>query len=158
MADTFRLVQAFGYGHGSQFNVLGVAPAAGANFTLSLDANYTWRLAAACFVFTADGNAANRALTIERQDSGGNTLEAVGLPAVVTANGSVTVRASLAYTTMLAVTSGAVFVPVPRSFMFGGDKLALVASNIQATDAFTAIRLTFDRFQTNAEPIAGETE
>ena len=158
MADTFGLGQPYSYGRSFQLVKLGAAPAVGSNFSLTIDANFVWRLVAAQFTFAADANVANRQVTIDRQDSGGGLIESVGLGAVVAANGSAVVRASRAYTTSLAVTNGDHFCPVPVSFFQGGEKLALTAGSIQAGDAFTLIRFLFDVFPTDPERYPGIEE
>lgn len=157
MSGTFALGQPYGWGRSSQFTVLETAPAAGANFSVVLDSRWVWRFVSAEFTFTADANVANRIVLVEYQDANANVVEATGLGAVVAANGVATVHGSTAYTTALAVTNGHHFCPLPRAMMSGGGKVALVAANIQATDAFTLIRLTFDRFPTDPDYVPADS-
>src|SRR5437667_12395392 len=73
MSETFTegLFESFAYGRGFRDILQPAAPAAGANFSLNIDPRYETRLLACRFHFVADGNAANRAITVDYENGQG---------------------------------------------------------------------------------------
>ena len=116
-------------------------PAAGANFTQTVETNSIWVVQSLKFVLTTDANVATRVINI--------TLSTPTL-LMLTLGHQFTQAASLGVTYNLcwnhpevnASPGGQVnrYFP-PRYFLNEGDIIASSITNIQATDAFTLIQL-----------------
>ncbi len=150
------------FAHGRAFSeVVPVpSPPAGAGFTYTVGANYWERLAGIAFVLTSDANAANRDVVLTVNSGGGVALDKVPPAAVQVASKAYTyVYAPFAPavndTTALVNTQRC-----PTIFLQPAFTVVVSITNVQVTDAVTAIRFYVERFDTGPQgyPVGMVTE
>ena len=141
------------FAHGRAFSevVPLVNPAAGAGFTYTVGGNYWERLAALSFVFTTNGNAANRAVTLRIKDGSGATLVAVPGAAVQVASTAYTYSFWGDQTPTNDTVNLVNAQPVPRIYLQPAYSVAVAVGAIDAGDQVSAIRLYVERFDTGPE-------
>lgn len=129
-----------------------VAPAAGADVSISVPNGALWRIVALRATFTASGNAANRYIGFQVQDQSGAVVYAYNITAAVTAGlaGVFTfsrdvASAPTAFATTNRLLLPAPATPIPALWSFGTSTL-----NIDATDAWTAVTLWVEQLGTSA--------
>jgi hypothetical protein len=147
----YALGQPISFGKTFQRIIVGANPAAGSGFTLKIDPIWSWRLVSSVFTLTTDANVANRYVTVESQDSGGNAY-AVSAPAVlVTAGGTFRFVGSINQGVGEWNTGTDALFRLTPVIMRGGDQLVIAVGNIQVGDTLTKIRFTFDLAPTNPD-------
>lgn len=148
MTGWFGLTQPFGYGKGYQHPLTATSPAAGSSFSVNLSAQYRWRYVSCVFTLTADGNAANRYVTLEYQGGDGKAILVDAAAVVVTASSTQRFCGSISRTVAEWAANTDVLFPMTPAFLDGGGVLTINVTNIQAGDTLTLIRFIFDRFST----------
>lgn len=143
----FTLGQPLGYGLTEQSTLDGVAPIAGASFSLQFKSYDRHRLVGIVFQLDTDANAANRYVTVEYLIGGANSMMADAAGLVVTAS---TVAQRFVGQLGRSVGEWAagtdIFFPLSGLWLETGLVVKINVANIQAGDTLTNIRLTFDRF------------
>jgi hypothetical protein len=155
VAEWYGLAQPYGFGLGFQSPITGVKPAAGANFSLAIDARWRWRIVTAVFTLVTDANAANRYVTLEYQDGSGVALVVDAAAVVVTANSTQRFAGSTARGVAEWAANTDVLFPLTPVFLDGGGALTINVANKQVTDQLSAIRFLVDRFPTDLENYPG---
>jgi len=145
---TAGLAEPFAYGRCFHEHLYPASPAAGANFSLALVSEYETRLRAILFTLVTDGNAANRAVTVDYADNAGRVVCSNGFGAVVVASTTQVCcgKAALGVSDFAAGTT--VFFPIEPLFLDGGHAIQINVASKQAGDQLSAIVLTVERFRT----------
>ena len=147
----YALGQPISFGKTFQRIIVGQNPAAGSSFAFKIDSAWVWRLVSAVFTLTTDANVASRYVTMESQDSGGNSF-AVSAPAVLfTAGGTARFVGSINQGVGEWNTGTDAFFRITPVLMRGGDVLTITVGSIQVGDTLTKIRLVFDTAPTNPD-------
>lgn len=141
------------FAHGRAFSEVAplADPAAGAGFTYTVSGSYWERIAALSFVFTTNGNAANRAVVLKVKDGSGATLVAVPSAAVQVASKAYTYsywgdQAPVNDTVNLVNAQ-----PVPMIFLQPEFTVVVSVGAIDAGDQISAIRVYRERFDTGPQ-------
>lgn len=145
MRGGFTLAQSFGHGRTFQNTILGVQPAAGANFALTLQPYDYWRLIAATFTLTTSATSGNRYVTVTYSGVGPQIRTADGAAVLVTE--STTAQrfiGSLNRGVSEWNTGTDVFFPLSGLWLQGGSILSINVGNIKTADQIASITLTFD--------------
>lgn len=146
------LLQSFGYGRASQVPVVGVKPAAGANYSYAIDGRWTQRVLAMRAHFVAGSNAANRALTVQYLDGDGNIFDENGAGVFVVASTTVDVQWQIDRGEGEWSSSGSdfttIWAPLSDVFLRPGWSIKLVVKNVDAADQLSAITLLVEQFET----------
>jgi hypothetical protein len=125
--------------------VLGTAPAAGDNFSLTSPGRAGWLLLAVTFRLVTDGNAANRAVTVDYDDGNGALIASNGFGAVIAASTTELFAFQANVGQAAWNTAGQAFAPLLPAEFQGGQKLQINVLNKQAGDQLDRIVLTFQR-------------
>lgn len=158
MAEGYSLGQIFGSGRSSQVVSLAAQPAVASDFVAALDARWIHRLIACTFTFTADVNAANRAVTVEYREGGGRAYCVDGRAIVITANQVRRFNGSVSRGAGEDAANADIFFCLTPVFLFPGDTLNIAVTNKQAGDQLSLIRFLFDRFPTGDGDAPGLSE
>ncbi len=121
-------------------------PAAGAAFTQAVDGAFYLRLVSVFCRFVADGNAANRDLVVEYLDTAGVRFGLMGSGTVVTAGQTRDVLFSAFQPQVVVLVDNTHLVPLQPIMLGPTDRWRLNASNIQAGDQFSRIRVVREQF------------
>lgn len=149
----FLLGQPYGYGRTQQVTVepgSGVpgfdAPAAGASYTATLQRADWFRLIGLSFLLTTDANVASRYVTVQYLDGKGVPVLADSAPVLVTAN-TTNQRfcGSLHHGPAEWNTGTDVQFNLSGLWLEAGRAVKLNIASVQAADALTQVRFTFDR-------------
>jgi FtsP/CotA-like multicopper oxidase with cupredoxin domain len=141
-----RLERPYPVGYGLPIIEPQTAPAAGANFSLTLPGGFIGRLLSAVFTFTSDATAANRSLRLEYDDGNGAVFAGAGAGAVIPASQTTRWRFTPNRGAADWDSNNFFYVPLPSLILMPGQKVQVNVTNIQATDALTAIVFTWQRF------------
>lgn len=141
------------FAHGRAFSeVVPVAnPAAGVGFTYKVGGSYWERLAALSFVFTTNGNAANRAVTLSVKDGSSAVLVAVPGAAVQIASKVYTYSFWGDQTPVNDTVNLVNSQPIPRIFLQPGFTVVVAVGAIDAGDQISEIRVYREAFDTGPE-------
>lgn len=147
--NVFGLVGPFGYGPAYPAWLDVTTPAAGANASVTIDGRWQSRVIGARSTLTTDANAANRVHTIDFLDQNGVVRLRNGAGLVLTANTSAqTFEWSAARTVGEWAANTPIFAPLAPWFLPAGWAVRFTVTNIQATDALTALSLWVEQFET----------
>lgn len=139
--------------HGLPIYEFGTLPAAGANFTYTVDGNYFVRLLTLSVRLATDANAANRTVRLEYLDYAGNVFAVCGNPVTYPAN---TTAEDFFFSVWqgqgeweVAASNLVPLAPLllPPTFAF-----RVLVNNIQAGDTLTRIRFLREEFYTADQP------
>jgi len=157
--DALTLFQPVSLGRGIVEVFSGVSPAAGANFTRTTAQGYAERLVGLTWQVVTDATAANRNLSVVYQDADTNPFALQTAPNVQTATTTVVYGATIGGSAAGVLVGGRMSLALPPLILFPGHRFVIQVSNIQVTDAITAIRGLVERFSLGADgyPV-GETE
>jgi len=146
------LLEPFGYGRGFHDRILGVQPAAGANFARSLESQYATRVLAVNCQLVTGAAVANRWVELRFTDSDGGVWDRAGAGVFVLASSTVQLVWQIGRGSADFASGGAdttpIYAPLNDVFLAGSDQVRIVVGNIQAADQLSAIRLTVERFPT----------
>ena len=121
-------------------------PGAGLNFTYTCEPAWIQRLLVVTATFVADANVADRTVLLEYLDGNGNIFYREGQGAVVQATTTETYSFNAFRGDADFDTNGFAFLPLLPIWLTGGQSVRIAASGIQATDQFSAIRFTWERY------------
>jgi hypothetical protein len=125
--------------------VAGTTPAVASGFSLTLSGEYVTLPLAVLFTFVTDANVANRSVRLEYDDGNGTVFWSDGSGAVVQAGTTSRWRFSSERTGADWDQNNFVFAPLPNLPLYGGQKLQINLTNVQAGDQLSAIILTLRR-------------
>ena len=136
--------EAFSYGRMYPDRKYPASPAAGSGFSFTVPGSELWRLLSVRTVFTAGAAVANRVPKLSINDADG--LEIIRMPAngTVTANGAALAQWVRIDGMNSTAGDGAFLTSLPRLFLEPGWQISVTATNIQAADTFTAIRMWYE--------------
>lgn len=132
--------------------VKGASPAAGANFTYSIDAGFFERLIAVSVRLTPSADAADRTLAIEYRDDEDVRTALAGAPVTVPASDTTDFFFSAYLGQPDWEVISTVLAPLPPILLLPTHDWRIVVNNIQATDTLTRIRFWRERFYTTNTP------
>lgn len=156
MAQGSTLSQPYGYDGAQQQVVIGTAPGAGLNFTYPQDGRYIERIISCVFTLTTSATVANRYVTLEYADGGGNSFAVDAAAAVVTAGSTQRFAGSMSRGTSSVAASTDVIFGLTPVFLYTGWTLKILVASIAAGDTLTKIAFLTDRFNTgNQDAPAG---
>ncbi len=127
----------------------GTAPAAGADFSVSMEGRYVTRLVSVSVLLTTDGTAANREVVLEYLSSESVRFALFGAPVVVTATDTVTYHFQRGLVESAWSIDDSILVPIGDEVLLPTESFRLHVVNVQATDTLTVIRYTWERFFTD---------
>jgi len=129
--------------------VLGTSPAAGANFTVANDSRFASRLLTITFRLVTSAVVANRSVTVNTDDSGGNVVTRSGSGAVVLAS-------TTAFFSFDVHKGGAdwdannfLFIPLADRWLHSGEAWTIAVTNIDVADQLSQIVLLVERLQSD---------
>ncbi len=128
---------------------LGVSPAAGADFSLTMEGRYTTRLLSVHVRLVTDANAANREVVLEYRDDQNLRFRVHGAPVTWPATSTVDYEFAVNQEQYAWPVDTSVLVPLSPLFLPAGWNFRIHVVNIQVTDQLSAIRGTWERFPTD---------
>lgn len=129
--------------------VEGTAPAAGADFSLTMEGRYLTRLLSLRVFFDTDANAADREVVLEYRNDQNLRYALMGAPVTVSANDTVDYLFQRGQGQAEWPVDDTIIVPLLPYVLPPGHNLRLHVVNVQAGDALTGIRLYWERFRTD---------
>lgn len=130
----------------------GVSPAAGAEFSTTIDGRYFVRLITVFCRLVTDANVADRQVSLQYLDEAGNPFAIMGAPVTQAA----ATTTDYAWQAWLGQpdwpVSGTVLIPLAQVILQPPYSWKIDVDNVQATDALTRVRYLSDRFYTGAPP------
>lgn len=141
------------FAHGRAFSevVAVTSPSAGAGFTYTVGGNYWERISALSFVFTTNGNAANRAVVLKVKDGSGATLVAVPSAAVQIASKAYTYSFWGQQTPVNDTVNLVNAQPMPHIFLQPEFTIVVTIGAVDAGDQVSAIRVYREAFDTGPQ-------
>jgi hypothetical protein len=136
-------------GRGFREHVAGVSPAAGAEYTVTMDPRYVTRMVSIFVRLVADANVANREVVVEYLTGTGLRFELAGAGLVITASTTVDFVFMRSQSQAEWTVNGSVLVPLSPLELEGSEAFKIAVPNIQATDQLSRIRYTWERFYTD---------
>jgi hypothetical protein len=134
---------------GMREHVDGVAPAAGADYALTMEGRYVTRLLSVFVRLTTDANAANREVVLEYRTNEAERFALMGAPVQVTANDVVDFVFQTGQGQAEWSVDDSVVVPLLPMFLVPTESIRLHVVNVQAGDTLTLIRLYWERWPTD---------
>jgi hypothetical protein len=135
--------------------IAGTQPAAGAGFSIANDSRFASRLLTITFRFVTSAVVANRSVTVNTDDAGGNVVTRSGSGAVVQAS-------TTAFFSFDVHKGGAdwdsnnfLFIPLADRWLHSGEAWSIAVQNIDAGDQLSQIVLAFERLQSDVPANAG---
>jgi hypothetical protein len=144
IVDPFRRT-----GKGFRETIKGVAPAAGADYAVTMDPRYVTLLESVFVHLVTDANAANREVVLEYRTGEALRFAVFGAPTVVTATTTVEYSFVAGLPSASWPIDSTILVPFEPLPLVGSESFRLHVVNMQATDALTLIRYTWQRFFTD---------
>lgn len=150
MGGVLAVTQPYSVGLGIQEPFNGATPAAGANFTYTVDGYGVRRFLSLVFTVTLANAGSNRYVSVEYR--GKDALPfSVNAPArVQTINTADRYAGSIAYHVSDFATGSDVFFPLDPVMLYPGDTLSIIIASINASDAITGVRGVVERFPLDA--------
>ena len=149
MLATYGLVEPFGYGKAFPDWLDVTTPAAGAQASVTVEGRWALRVLAARCTLTTDANAANRLVTIDYLNNNGVVRARSGAGVVITASTSAQAFEFSAHRTVAEWAANTpIFAPLQPWILPPGFVVRFTVTNIQATDALTALSLWVEKFPT----------
>jgi len=150
MQVTYGLLEPFHHGRGYQKPLTATNPAAGANYTHTVNPDSWERLLSIAFTLTTSATVANRIVTVQYADPQGHVWAADGAGVLVTAS----TTAQQFYGSNKRGNSewyspSPVFFPLWGGFMPPGSKITINVQNIDTTDQLATIVGMLEKFETN---------
>lgn len=130
------------------------SPAAGADFSATVDGRYFERLLTVWCNLDTDSNAANREVVLQFLDDAGNVYRECGAATVVAADSVYDYSFSVWQPQTEFPVNASILVPLDAILMLPTFKWKLKIVNVQAGDALTAIRVVRERFFSDS-PLPG---
>jgi hypothetical protein len=127
-------------------------PAAGAQFTETIDGNFLTRLVTLSVRIVTDANAANRTLRLEYLDTQGNVFAVAGNPVTYPANSTEDYFFDVWQGQGEWEVNAANLVPLKPLLLPPTFAFRIAVNNIQATDQLSRIRFTWEQFYTRHQP------
>jgi len=146
---TEYLMEPYTLGRGIRELVKGDTPAAGADFSLTMEGRYITRLLSVHVRLVSDATVANREVVLEYRNDANLRYELAGAPVTWPASSTVDYEFNIHQGQAEWVVDSSVLVPLPRTFLPEGFNLRIHVVNIQATDALSAIRIYWERYWTD---------
>lgn len=143
------LVEPAALGRGQRNLQTQTSPAAGADFTLTLDPRYVWRFLSVRCTLTTDANVANREVTLQYLNGNGNVFDEMGAATVVPASQTAFYTFSAFQSVAEFTVNSGALVPLHPVFLEGGLQVRLHVVNVQVGDTLTAIRTNVEQFFTD---------
>jgi hypothetical protein len=146
---TVGLLQPYGWGLGYEDFSDPASPAAGANYSRTVQGQHWERFLAARCLITTDGNAANRLVSLDFINARGTTYVRNAASVVVTA--STTNQAfewNIGRTIAEWNTNTPVFCPLMSTFLQPAFTVQITLDNIQAGDQISGIHLWMEKWPT----------
>lgn len=128
-------------------HLLGVAPAAGANFVQALDSRWWWRFRSIRFQLVADANAANRFVTVDFCDPEGTAWIRNPSVAVQVAAATQEYDFSARSIAVSGIAGQPQFADLDKTFVPGGWQMRINVGNVQVGDQLSAIKLYVEKFE-----------
>jgi hypothetical protein len=145
---TFGIGEPFGHGLLYPDFIDGTSPAAGANYAYSVPGDYWMRVLGVLFTLVTDGNAANRAVTVDFINARGTTYMSNGFGAVITASTTQVIQFQIGRTVAEWAANTTIFAPLTDLFLQSGSQVQITVGSKQATDQLSAIHLAVEKFET----------
>ena len=144
LVDPYRRTE-----RGFRERVNGIAPAAAADYAVTIEGRYVTRLVAIKCLLTTDANVANREVVLEYRDAEANRIMLMGAPVVVTASDTVTYVFQRGQGQAEWSCDDSIIVPLIDEPLTPGESFRLHIVNAQVADTLTVIRYTWERFYTD---------
>lgn len=126
----------------------GASPAAGADFSQSVEGQYYARLVSVFVRLVADANVASREVVVEYRDAGNNRYALAGINTTVTASNTADYYFSVFQPEAVATVDSSALVPLPAILLRPTDNFRIHIVNAQAGDQLSRIRYVWERFLT----------
>jgi hypothetical protein len=139
--DTFGLKR-----HGLPSLEHAASPAAGADFTKSIDSAYPTRLLTVFCRLVTDANVANREVVVEYRDIDGNRFYPAGAPVVVTASTTTDYSFQAGLGQPDWPIDSTILVPLQPFLLVGSWSFRLHVVNVQVTDQLSRIRWVQEQY------------
>jgi hypothetical protein len=135
---------------GFRERVLAASPAAGAELTVTMDSRYVTRMVSIFLRLVTDATAANREVVVEYLNGAGQRFQLAGAGLVITASTTVDYVFMRSQGQAEWSVDGSVLVPLSSEELEGSEAFKIHVVNIQATDALSRIRYTWERFYSDS--------
>lgn len=145
---TEGLLGPFAYGRGFLEVETPANPAAGANFSKTVDGRYVSRLVAVTFTLVTDANVANRVVSVDIQDGNGKLLNSRGPAVQILAGTTQQFSADVNRGGDDWISGGNVFFGLNSYYLEPGRLVAITVASKQVGDQLSAIVLSWERFPT----------
>lgn len=134
----------FSYGRMYPDRKYPASPAAGSGFSFTVPGSELWRLISLRTVFSASATVASRVPKLSINDADGNEIIRMPANGTVTANGAALAQWVRIDGMNSTAGDGAFLTSLPRLFLEPGWQVSVTATNIQAADTFTGIRMWYE--------------
>lgn len=138
------------YGIGLPLFQAGTQPAAGANFSFSMDSFWIQVLKTIRFQLVTDANAANRVVTVDYVDGNNSVIVSNGPGLTMSASDTRTFqgKTNMGFSDWTTTSSDStpIYFPIEPLMLVGSWKVQINVANKQAGDQLSAIRMMFDQF------------
>jgi hypothetical protein len=129
--------------------VLGTQPAAGAGFSIVNDSRFASRLRTITFRFVTSAVVANRSVTVNTDDAGGNVVTRSGSGAVVQASTTALFSFDVHKGGADWDQNNLLFIPLADRWLHSGEAWSIALLNADAGDQLSQIVLFLERLQSD---------
>lgn len=144
LVDPFRKTE-----HGFRETIKGIAPAAAADYSVTMDPRYVTVLTSVFCRLTTDANAANREVVLEYRTTEALRFMLMGAPVTVSANDVSDYVFERGLGQPDWPSDDSILVPLIPYPLVGSESFRLHIVNAQLGDTLTLIRYTWERFYTD---------
>ena len=145
---TQEVLNPFAYGRGFLDIEYPANPAAGVNFSETVDGRYISRLVSATWLLTTSAVVANRTVTLDTQDGNGKLLNSRGAAVNVLAGSTQIFSADIHRSGDAWISGGTVFFGLDEYYLEPGRKIIISVLNIDVGDQLSKIVFSWERFPT----------
>jgi hypothetical protein len=145
---TYGLLGPLFHGRGWQDTDYPANPAAGANFSHTVDGRWAERLIAVTFTLTTSATAATRVVTVDYAKPGRAFYYQDGPATTQTASNTNTYNGSIGFGQSDFATGTPAWFNLFGQWLYPGITVAITVASIQAADQLSGIALTWERVQT----------